>query len=135
MKRITLKQRLLARSVAENYKTGNRKKITQLVLEAGYSSKVADRKPGKILDSYGVKAELKKLGFSEFNAKRVVAEIMNNPKVDPNARLKATDQTFKIHGTYAPEKSLNVNINANAELREKSKLAIADFLNENPRNT
>lgn len=57
-----------------------------------------------------MKEALKDFGFSEENAKRVVGQILNNDSHDPNARLKAADQVFKVHGSYAPDKHLNVNV-------------------------
>lgn len=61
-------------------------------------------------------AELESLGFNENGAKKVVEEIMYNPMVDANARLKATDQVFKVHGSYAAEKTQSVNINLEGKL-------------------
>jgi heat shock protein HspQ len=41
----------------------------------------------------------------------VVTDIMMNEKADPGIRLKATDQVFKVRGTYAAEKKLVANVN------------------------
>ena len=57
---------------------------------------------------------------------------MNSNKVNPADRLKATDQVFKIHGSYAPEKHENINLNIDASTREKSKQAIRELIDGNP---
>ena len=59
---------------------------------------------------------------------RVVSEIMLNGDLEPNARLKATDQVFKVRGSYAPVKSINVNHNVKDEHRERAKQAIEGYL-------
>jgi hypothetical protein len=58
-----------------------------------------------------IQAELHRLGFDENNAKRVVAEILNDETNDPHVRLKASDQIFKVRGTYAAEKTQSLNLN------------------------
>lgn len=87
--------------------------------KVGYSKSMAKAKAGEILESQGVKEELEILGFNEHAAMRVVEEIMHNPEVDPTARLKATDQVFKVRGTYAPEKSIVANIQMSEDKRNK----------------
>ena len=71
-------------------------------------------------------AALAELGFSETGAKKVVEEIMYNPKTDASARLKATDQVFKVHGSYAAEKvqTLNVNLEGKMENSEAESLRL-----------
>jgi hypothetical protein len=59
---------------------------------------------------------------------------MYNPKVDASARLKATDQVFKIHGSYAPEKSINLNIEKQM-MSDEELQQIAKNLNELYRRT
>ena len=83
----------------------------------------AQRNPGRILESEGVKEALSDYGFSEENAKKVVGKVMNDDSVEPHARLKAADLTFKVHGTYAPEKSLALNVNVSSENKEAKELA------------
>lgn len=126
----TIKQRKLAKAIVENLESSEPLNKKELLVSVGYDQTTAEAMPGRTIEQKGVQEELEKLGFSEDNAKRVVAEIMNNPDVEPNARLKATDQTFKIHGSYAPERHQNVNVNVNVEAREKSKEAISQFLSD-----
>lgn len=75
-----------------------------LLVSAGYDETTALASPGRTIDQKGVRKALEARGFSEEAAKKVVEDIMLNEKVDPNARLKATDQVFKVQGSYAPEK-------------------------------
>src|SRR5665213_2751507 len=51
-------------------------------------------------------AELEILGFNENSAKRVVGEILTDETIEPQHRLKASEQVFKVQGSYAPEKHL-----------------------------
>lgn len=121
----TERQKNLATEIVLNAKRpkNKRKNKKDLVVSVGYSKTVAKAKPQLIIAQKGVQEELEVLGFNPHAAKSVVAEIMLNKEAEPNARLKATDQVFKVSGTYAPEKSVNVNVNM--ENKEKIK-TIAD---------
>jgi phage terminase small subunit len=57
-----------------------------------------------------IEAEVSSLGFNAETAKGVVKSIMLDNTVDPNARLRATDQVFKVVGEYAPEKTVNLSL-------------------------
>ena len=57
---------------------------------------------------------------------------MLNKNTEPSARLKATDQVFKVQGTYAPEKSVSVNIEVPIGKQKTSTDAIVRFLTANP---
>ena len=107
----TIRQKRLARKIPEII-AGN-KDITagELVRSAGYSAD-SQRKPGEILNSKGVQEELANIGFTEEKAKEVVAVILGDTKEKADTRLRAADMVFKVHGTYAPEKSINVNLEA-----------------------
>lgn len=107
----TLKQRKLAEKIIENVKEGKDLNKKDLLVSAGYDVVTAEASPGRTIDQKGVKQALHEYGFSEEGAKAVVREIMYSPNVDPNARLRATDQVFKVEGSYAPEKSVSVNVN------------------------
>lgn len=82
----------------------------QLVASVGYSEKVADKKSTEILESKGVQEELAILGFDVETAKRVVGQIALEGEND-NVKLKASEMIFKVHGTFAAEKHVNLNIN------------------------
>ncbi len=116
----TVRQAKLAKAIVENSKRDKPLNKKELLVSVGYSPITADVKQGEIMEQKGVKEELELLGFTEHAAMKVVEEIMNNKEVDPSARLKATDQVFKVRGTYAPEKSIVANIQVNEIKREKS---------------
>ncbi len=116
--RITPRQRRAAKIMAD-IATGERtdiKNTGDIVIEAGYAATVKEV-PHKVLDNSGVHMALEEYGFSEINAKRVVESILSSDKAAHKDRLKAADMVFKVHGTYAAEKhvSLNVEIDSNNE--------------------
>lgn len=102
----TLLQKKLAKAIVKNAKSDKPLNKKQLLVSVGYSPNTADVNQKNIIEQKGVKEELEILGFTEHAAMKVVDEIMHNKNVDPSARLKATDQVFKVRGTYAPEKSI-----------------------------
>ncbi len=116
----TVKQKKLAEAIVLNSKSDKPLNKKQLLVSVGYAPSTADVKQGEIMEQKGVKEELEILGFTEAAAMSVVSEILNNKQVDPNARLKAADQVFKVRGTYAPEKSIVANIQVSEVKREKS---------------
>lgn len=84
----------------------------EMVRAAGYSEYVSLKVPGETIDRNGVKEVLKeKYGFTEDNAKIVVADLMLDEEQDGNVRLKAADMTFKVLGSYAPEKTVQQSVN------------------------
>jgi len=92
------------------------------VVSSGYSEISAESSAHLILVQKGVLQALEERGFSEPNAKRVVTEILNNEKTEPNTRLSAAREVFKVQGSYAPEKSVNVNINTQFSEEERANL-------------
>lgn len=117
----TLKQRRIAKEIIENAKVDNPKRAGEIVALSGYGPSMS-KNPQVILNSDGVRQALEEQGFSEANAKKVVESIMLDEKVDANARLKATDQVFKIHGSYAPDKSTTLVVNTTLSIEEKDQL-------------
>lgn len=102
------KMKRFARAYVENGGNG-----TQAVKQAGYNvanDNVARSIGTENLTKPAIQAEIKALGFDADSAKSVVREIMADGSIDPNARLRATDQVFKVVGAYAPEKTLNVSV-------------------------
>jgi hypothetical protein len=120
----TILQKNLAKNIVRNSIQEKPLNKKELVVLSGYSQISAESSAHIILEEKGVKQELKTLGFSEDKAKKVVSEIMNNPKVEPNTRLKATDQVFKVQGSYAPEKldTRTLNIEMKVDNKELLKL-------------
>jgi hypothetical protein len=114
----TVKQKKLAKLIVENATLDKPLNAGQMLEKVSYGK--ISKQPSRVLESAGVKEELEVLGFTEEAAMKVVEEIMNNQDVDPSARLKATDQVFKVRGTYAPEKKLIANLNVNEAKRNKT---------------
>jgi hypothetical protein len=116
----TPRQKKLAKAIVENLKKEVPQPAGALLESAGYGLGTQLGSPGRTIEQKGVQEELIRLGFSEGNAKKVVARLMNDEDVDPNARLKAADMTFKVHGSYAPERSVNMNLNLDMKQDPKS---------------
>jgi hypothetical protein len=115
----TQRQKKLAKVIVENSTKDKPINAGQMLEKVGYSDNLV-KQPGRVIESEGVQEELKELGFTEENAKRVVKEIMLNENVDPSARLKATDQVFKVKGSYAPEKrDVKVDVTSYAEYNDE----------------
>ncbi|MDP6387740.1 MAG: hypothetical protein QGG63_00455 [Candidatus Pacebacteria bacterium] len=120
----TFKQKRLAEEIINNSKKEKPFNKSQLLETAGYSRTVAQATPQKIIEQKGVKEELKLLGFDEGNAKKVVSEIMLNSKEDSNTRLRATDQVFKVAGSYVADKTRDKPINIAMILNQYKKSEI-----------
>lgn len=96
--------------------TSDKPKTKGELLElAGYDKTTAEATPGRTIEAAGVQEALAVRGFTLDNAKKVVSEIMLNEDAKDRDRLTAADMTIKVHGGYAPEKKLNVNLNADVE--------------------
>lgn len=100
----TEKQKKLAQLIVENSKLDKPLNKGEMVEKVGYGPSIVET-PAKAIDTDGVKEALHDLGFTENNAKKVVSEIMMNEEVSPNDRLKATDQVFKVSGSYEADKN------------------------------
>lgn len=128
----TLKQKKLAQEIVNNLSKEEPLNKQQLVVSSGYSEASAKSSAHLILEQKGVQDELKALGFDEETAKTVVGNILLNEEERANDRLKAAEMVFKVHGSYAPEKQINLNVavDADEEVREAARL-----LNEIHRGT
>ena len=126
MTKVTIRQKKLAKVIIENSIIDKPLNAGQMLAKVRYGK--ISRQPSRVLKSKGVQQALQDEGFSEDNAKKVVTEIMLNSEAEPNARLKATDQVFKVKGSYAPEKSINLNIEVPTEKQNQAKEAITRFL-------
>ena len=105
MGRVTTKQRKLAEVIVENATLDKPLNRGEMLAKVGYSENTAKAKPQDIIEADGVQEALADLGFTEENAKKVVSEIMLNSDIEPNARLKATDQVFKVKGSYEADRN------------------------------
>lgn len=90
----------------------------QIVESSGYG--VSMRKnPQVVLESDGVKEELiETYGFDPEIAKQVVGQILVNGEND-TVKLNAADKIFKVHGSYAAEKRVNINLDGELTEREQ----------------
>lgn len=123
MNMATLRQKKLARAIVENAKKPQSDTAGQMLEKVGYATSVAKHKPSEILEADGVQEELQELGFDPESAKKVVQSILTKGKEEN--RLKAADMIFKVHSTYAPEKSISlvatIDANNDAALTEAAK--------------
>lgn len=111
----TLRQKRVAKRVVENL-SHERPESAQKVLESEGYGKSLQNHPKRVLESQGVQEELITLGFDPDTAKSVVREILIGGEND-TVKLKAADMVFKVHGTYAAEKHVNLNINEESTQR------------------
>lgn len=105
----TIRQQKLAKAIVENVARKQPLPKRDLVVNAGYSTKTATQASKQIIESEGVKESLVSFGFNPDKAKEVVAEILIGGEND-TVKLKAADMIFNVHGTYAPKKQVNLNI-------------------------
>lgn len=104
----TVLQQNLATQIIKNTKRKKPLNKKELLVSAGYSETTAIATPHRELEQAGVKEALIEQGFTVDNAKRVITRILNQGKEENQVR--AADMIFKVHGEYAPEKHVNVNI-------------------------
>lgn len=128
----TVKQKKVAKALVENLSTDKPLPIGQVLKSVGYGTGLQTQ-PKRVLESEGVLQELAILGFDEQTAKGVVSEILTDETNEPKDRLKAAEMVFKVHGTFAPEKSININAQFNLENKEEVE-AIASKVLEQMRN-
>lgn len=121
----TVRQRRLAKVIIENSTLDKPLNGGQMVEKVGYAKSLVDY-PKKVIDTEGVHEALEEYGFTIENAKMVVSEIMLNSDIDPSARLKATDQVFKVKDGYAATKSVNINIGLSKEDQDKLDLLLME---------
>lgn len=111
----TLRQKALAKKIIEAVDMTPPPTKQQLLESVGYPQSTATTYAGEVLNQKGVKEALAEFGFSEDIAKKVVGDILTSTKSSDKNKLTAADMTFKVHGTYAPEKKLNLNIETDFE--------------------
>ena len=115
----TPRQEKLAEAIIENMASDKPKSKIELAVSSGYALSTAEGGVKDIVEQKGVQEALVVRGFTVENAKRVVSDLMLDEQQDGNVRLKAADMTFKVHGSYAPEKqevkSVNVDVSVTSE--------------------
>ena len=125
------RQKRVAEKIVETAHLSNPPTGGEIVESSGYGPSMK-KNPQVVLNSQGVKDALNDLGFSEDNAKKVVAKILLNEESKDHDRLDAADKVFKIHGSYAPEKQMNLNLNVE---RSEDIKALTERLNALYRET
>jgi hypothetical protein len=100
----TLRQKNLAKEIVAAAKSGKKTSAGAILEKVGYSKATSRGRPGDIIAQEGVQEELKVLGFDPESAMKVVAKILHGEKTRDEVKLKASEQVFKVHGSYAPEK-------------------------------
>lgn len=119
----TLKQKNLAKGIIENMTGKPVKTAAELLVSVGYDETTATAMPHRTIAQKGVQEELKKLGFDEEKAKEVVGQIMLSEDEEAKDRLKAAEMVFKVFGSFAPEKRMNMNIQVKEPSERLQKLA------------
>lgn len=99
----TIKQKLAAKAVV-----GNGGNITKAMIEVGYSPNTANT-PQKLTESDGWK-ELMKKHLADEKIAKVHGKWIDDE--DGMVSLKAIDMSYKLKGSYAAEKSINLNLEA-----------------------
>lgn len=105
----SVRQRRVAEIIIENSVVDKPLTNGEIVEASGYGPSMK-KNPQVVINSDGVQEALADAGFTEDNAKRVVSEILLNENVSPGHRLDAAKEVFKVRGSYAPEKSVTMNI-------------------------
>jgi hypothetical protein len=123
---VTERQKRLAKEIADNAYAFKPKTAVEMLEDAGYSPILARSSAKRTMQGPGVLEELAKYGFTEENAKGVVAQILADEEIDPTARLKAADMMFKVAGAYAPEKKELSGVIATGPSLSAELIAIAE---------
>lgn len=128
----TIKQKRVANLIIENMTLDKPMTGGEIVESSGYGVSMK-KNPQVVLESDGVKEELELAGFSLSNAKRVVTEIMLDDKQKAEARLKATDQVFKVHHAYEDGSGATRPINLVIPIQVSQSFNINEKQNEEER--
>lgn len=107
----TIKQKKVAEKIKENVLLDKPLNGGEIVESSGYGKSMR-LYPGRILESDGVKEELKRLGFSIEAADEVIWNLLHKSERE-EIKIKASQEIYKRMGGYAPEKSENKNLNLN----------------------
>jgi hypothetical protein len=98
----SIRQKRAARIIlqeVENLANGNEVKTGGDIVDASGYGKSMRLYPGRILESKGVRAELKNLGFSVEAADSVVWNLMHKSKSD-KVKISAAQEMYKRLGAY-----------------------------------
>lgn len=96
------KQKKIARMIIENLQLAHPLSGGDLVENSGYG-KMMRMYPGRILESKGVKKELRELGFSVEAADQVIWKMLHKARKE-ETRIKAAQEVYKRLGAYEDTK-------------------------------
>lgn len=130
----TLRQKKLAKNIVDNLSQEKPLNKKELVVSAGYSVMSAESSAHLIIDQKGVQEELKNFGFDPEKAKEVVAQILTGGEND-TVKLRAADMIFKVHSTYAPERSVSLSISQNNDAKLDEIIAQIEARLDEPQGT
>lgn len=114
------RQRRVAKALIDNITLDEPKTGGEMLEEVGFSDGIV-KSPGRVLNSEGVQKALAEMGFTVEKADSTVLSIMNNDGERSEVRLKASDMVYKRLGGYAPEKSINIDVQVSTEGVEELK--------------
>lgn len=117
----------LIKKLAREVAFGDSTSFRQALEKVGYSKTYVDHKGNEIKNSPALKAELEAIGFTEDAAKAKLSAIMNSETVyemiTPENQLRAIDMAFKVFGTYAPEKNIDVKASLSEIIEAAKKIS------------
>lgn len=108
----TLKQKKVAKKLVEALQSDESVTAGEILENIGYSPSIV-KNPQMIINSEGVREELANLGFSVEEADKTVANILHSGQ--EHNRLKAADMIYERFGAKAAQKSVHLNVNADAK--------------------
>ena len=135
------------RKAVENL-VGNGGNVTKAMREANYAEATINT-PQKLTESKGFQelweevipdtllTEVHKEGLQAYKTDKITLKIGGEEQIsisnDPDfaTRHKYLDTAYKLKGSYAPEKSVNLNLSVSTEKQKVAAEAITRFLNGN----
>ena len=129
----TVRQKKLAPKLIENLQSDKPKPVGAVLKSVGFGTGLQNQ-PKRVLESKGLQEELAILGFDVESAKKVVGQILLTGEND-NVKLKAGEMIFKVHGSFAPEKHVNLNINRTEDSKLDALIAQIEDGLDNPEGT
>lgn len=118
----TPRQRKLAEAIAVNSSKAKPLNKSELLASAGYGVGTNRGSTARTIEQKGVQESLIEIGFTPNRAKVAVVEVLETG--DDNNRLRAADMIFKVHGSYAAEKNITVNVDASIDAEAVAAMAL-----------
>lgn len=144
----TVRQKNAVTKTLENIGNSNPKTKGEILLESGYPPSIA-KNPQIVEESKGFKELMEKYLPDSLLAEKH-NELLTVPRkirtirkgevkeeieeIDSTSISKGLDMAYKIKGRYAPDRTVNVNVDINTELSEEDK-KLLEIIREHDRNT